>query len=602
MPSRKKKLALLKAATELEAQKVAAQSLDHLKAIELNVFSAYDDKVHETNESQVALSEAQAKLIVLQGELENCLKVSNAASAAGSVPTDQQRQEMLRLTEAVADQNDTVRMLIRLKKQHIQECAKAAGQLKRLCERSTAQSDKGKITAEQRNKSLHWIAEGKEIFESLTVEAARLILTQMLIDRVSSSYQQRALIDELDRVKRDNESLTYRLQSVGDITAQHHEGSSINGGDNNSTVSLKRPAEHGGEASHGQVSEMSSLKRARNHLGGGDDSDSEAQGGMDHDDDEIAQMETALGYSGSGRHASISASSASAGDVTAVPTVTRSNLSGGGGSARSSFSATHMSGHIPMEGEGGTCIGDALVMGNKRVTRKAAVAIESIANSTGTIIPIPDMRVTQWSETMDARLQEALELFNKRMTGKWEKVAEYVGHEVTSNMCRHRGSRLASLGKQGNFRTGRWSKEEVDQLRLLVEKYSKPGKTENKVIILWEEIAAVLGRSGVNCHSKWNLIKTTQHNTSLKKGPFTEEEDAVIVKSIEDWGDKGAGLWSNLERELNRPAGTIRNRWYINLVKKFQKQAPTMMMTNAVAPSTNPVVTSTPVPSVVVDL
>ena len=47
----------------------------------------------------------------------------------------------------------------------------------------------------------------------------------------------------------------------------------------------------------------------------------------------------------------------------------------------------------------------------------------------------------------------------------------------------------------------------------------------------------------------------------MKKGPFTEEEDAIIKQRVAEWGDRGYGLWVSLEKELGRSGTTIRLRW-----------------------------------------
>ena len=73
----------------------------------------------------------------------------------------------------------------------------------------------------------------------------------------------------------------------------------------------------------------------------------------------------------------------------------------------------------------------------------------------------------------------------------------------------------------------------------------------------WKAIGEELGRVPQDCSSKYNLIQSGQ----MKKGPFTAEEDALICQRVKEWGDKGKGLWVALEKELNRMANSIRQRW-----------------------------------------
>ena len=83
----------------------------------------------------------------------------------------------------------------------------------------------------------------------------------------------------------------------------------------------------------------------------------------------------------------------------------------------------------------------------------------------------------------------------------------------------------------------------------------------------WNAIGMELGRAAVDCKTKHRLIQ----ESALKKGRFTAEDDALIYKRVEEWGDKGKrGLWVALEKEMGRTAGTIRHTWMDRLSKKPQ--------------------------------
>ena len=75
----------------------------------------------------------------------------------------------------------------------------------------------------------------------------------------------------------------------------------------------------------------------------------------------------------------------------------------------------------------------------------------------------------------------------------------------------------------------------------------------------WTAIGNELGRAPMDCLSKYRLIQYSKMN----KGHFSAEEDALIRQRVEEWGDKGDGLWVALEEEMDRPGNYIRARWLI---------------------------------------
>lgn len=74
----------------------------------------------------------------------------------------------------------------------------------------------------------------------------------------------------------------------------------------------------------------------------------------------------------------------------------------------------------------------------------------------------------------------------------------------------------------------------------------------------WSKLAVKLGRLPKDCEQGWR----TQLYAKMKTGPFTDSEIATIRERLEEWGDKGsAGLWAGLEKNLGRPAISIRSHW-----------------------------------------
>ncbi len=73
----------------------------------------------------------------------------------------------------------------------------------------------------------------------------------------------------------------------------------------------------------------------------------------------------------------------------------------------------------------------------------------------------------------------------------------------------------------------------------------------------WKAIGAVLGRAPGSCLDKWRSLE----HGKMKKGTFTLAEDAYIERRVTEWGDKGIGLWAQLEKEMNRRDSSIQSRW-----------------------------------------
>ena len=75
-----------------------------------------------------------------------------------------------------------------------------------------------------------------------------------------------------------------------------------------------------------------------------------------------------------------------------------------------------------------------------------------------------------------------------------------------------------------NIISGHWSKDEDDHLAIAVA--DNNGKN-------WKKIAEGLpGRSDVQCLHRWQKVL----NPDLVKGPWTEEEDNLVIKLVEMYG------------------------------------------------------------------
>ena len=116
-------------------------------------------------------------------------------------------------------------------------------------------------------------------------------------------------------------------------------------------------------------------------------------------------------------------------------------------------------------------------------------------------------------------------------------------------MAASRAKRRASMGK--------WTEEEDERLRLAVTEYG--GKN-------WKKIASRLrGRSDVQCLHRWQKVL----RPGLVKGPWTAEEDAMVVRLV---GIHGTKKWSHIARQITGRLGKqCRERWYNHLDPNINK-------------------------------
>ena len=105
--------------------------------------------------------------------------------------------------------------------------------------------------------------------------------------------------------------------------------------------------------------------------------------------------------------------------------------------------------------------------------------------------------------------------------------------------------------------TGKWSPEEDTELRQAVNANS--GKN-------WKKIAMHLpGRTDVQCLHRWQKVL----KPGLVKGPWTPDEDAMVVQLVEKYGQK---KWSFIARQLQGRLGKqCRERWYNHLSPDIKK-------------------------------
>jgi hypothetical protein len=128
----------------------------------------------------------------------------------------------------------------------------------------------------------------------------------------------------------------------------------------------------------------------------------------------------------------------------------------------------------------------------------------------------------------------------------------------------------------------------VEELKLAVQEnmvaphYDKSRKTMTREYIDWRSISQELGRVPVDCYNKWRLLSLK----SLKRGRFTPEELELIRTRVEEWGDRGKGLFARLEKEMGRGEHNIRQRW-LGVVHKESLSRKLMWTTDMVRSAYN---------------
>ena len=103
---------------------------------------------------------------------------------------------------------------------------------------------------------------------------------------------------------------------------------------------------------------------------------------------------------------------------------------------------------------------------------------------------------------------------------------------------------------------GPWTREEDDLLVILVKRYG-PKK--------WAVIAGhVPGRKGKQCRERWK----NHLDSSVKKTPWTPDEDAVLLEEQQRLGNK----WCEIAKVLpGRPENAVKNRWNSLMNRRFHQ-------------------------------
>ncbi|XP_073304283.1 uncharacterized protein [Primulina huaijiensis] len=150
-----------------------------------------------------------------------------------------------------------------------------------------------------------------------------------------------------------------------------------------------------------------------------------------------------------------------------------------------------------------------------------------------------------WTTDEDKLLAEVVKKYNGR---NWKRIAECISGR-TDVQCLHRWQKVLNP----DLVKGTWTKEEDDLIIELVGKYG---------IKKWSAIANCLpGRIGKQCRERWH----NHLDPAIRKDPWTEEEEAILVCCHRVYGNK----WAEISRFLpGRTDNAIKNHWNCSVKKR----------------------------------
>ncbi|XDV20241.1 hypothetical protein PO909_025598 [Leuciscus waleckii] len=167
----------------------------------------------------------------------------------------------------------------------------------------------------------------------------------------------------------------------------------------------------------------------------------------------------------------------------------------------------------------------------------------------------PSINKSVWKQDEIDKLKGIVEQFN---CCHWDKIAEALGTNRTAFMCFQTYQRYISK----TFRRKEWTPEEDEILKDLVEKM----RIGNFIPYIQMSYFMV-GRDGSQLSYRWSSVL----DPSLKKGPWSKEEDQLLRNAVAKYGTRE---WGKIRVEVpGRTDGACRDR-YLDCLQENVKKGP----------------------------
>ncbi|XP_074527019.1 snRNA-activating protein complex subunit 4 [Halichoeres trimaculatus] len=167
----------------------------------------------------------------------------------------------------------------------------------------------------------------------------------------------------------------------------------------------------------------------------------------------------------------------------------------------------------------------------------------------------PAVNKSRWTKEEVDLLKEVSKKHNER---DWEAIASDLGSGRSAFLCLQTFQRFVS----DSLRNGSWTPAEDAQLKELVEKMRIGNFIPYTQMSYFME-----GRDHCQLIYRWTQVL----DPNLKKGPWTKEEDELLLKAVAQYGEKE---WWRMRSEVpGRTDGACRDR-YLDCLKADTKRGP----------------------------